>query len=442
MKPARTISGIALGCPKNLVDSEGLVGTLVARGFRVLRDPEDADLVLVNTCGFLAASREESLQAIREAVALKSRGVKGVMVTGCMVGQYKALLDREAPGVDRVVGFQDYQRIDRLADEILPPAEPPSFSVERRRLDVALTPAHFAYLKISEGCNHTCSFCVIPSIRGPMASLPTEDLVTRARALAARGVKEVVLIAQDSTSWGADLYGRPDLPALLRRLDRIEGLAWLRLMYAYPTEVKAELAEVLASGERLLRYLDVPVQHASDRVLRAMRRGYGRADLERMLDLLRGRAPDMALRTTVIVGFPGETDEDFETLSDFVREARFDRLGAFRYSREEGSRADGLEGHVPEAVKDERFHHLMALQQGIAFEAGQRRTGTHETVLVDAPPDPDGRQRCRSVRDAPEVDAAVFLSGGSHEPGTLIEVEITAADGYDLLAVPAVATTP
>ena len=436
MPDKHTISFVSLGCPKNLVDSEGLVSTLLSRGFRVLQEPKDADMVIVNTCGFLAASRDESVAAIQEAVDLKEHGVQRVLVAGCMVGNYREQLQAEAPGVDRFVPFVDYARIDEIAAELLPDAPKPSFLVERRRVDAALTPAHFAYLKISEGCNHTCAFCVIPSIRGPHRSVPTEDLVARARTMASRGVREVSLIAQDSTVYGTDLYGENRLPALIRALDDVEGLAWIRLMYAYPTEVRSELIDAIAESPRMLPYLDVPIQHASDRVLKAMRRGYGRERLETMIRDLRSRMPDIALRTTVIVGFPGESDEDFEELLDFARTTRFDRLGAFRYSHEDESRAASLPDRVPDEIIESRYHRLMALQQEIAFADNAARVGSRETVIVDAAAEAGQPAMARTRRDAPEIDACVRVHDDLLNPGDLIEVEITASDGYDLVGEP------
>lgn len=434
MSEARSVALVSLGCPKNLVDSENLVAALVAGGFRVLREPEEADLVLVNTCGFLEAAREESVEAIRGAAALKRKGVKGVLVAGCMVPRHRAEIARAVPGVDAFVDFADYPRIDELVDRVLPRDGPPTFMEARRHMDAALTPAHYAYLKISEGCNHTCSFCIIPDIRGRMRSRPVDDLVRRAEALAARGVKELVLIAQDSTAYGADLYGGVRLTRLLERLDGVEGLEWIRLMYAYPTEVRDELAGVLAAGRRVLPYLDMPIQHASDRILRRMRRGYTRRDVERAVERLRAAHPGMALRTTVIVGFPGETEEDFEELLELVRRVHFDRLGAFCYSREPGSRADGLEGHLPEEVKQERYHRLMSLQQELAFQANRHLPGASESVLLDWA-DPTGRHaRGRTRRDAPEVDAAVRVRGDRLRAGDLVPVQITGTEGYDLTA--------
>ena len=434
MKNRRTVSLISLGCPKNLVDSENIVSTLMSNDFRIVTEPKEAEVVIVNTCGFLDASRKESLDVIKNAVAMKRDGVAGVLVAGCMVGNYRELLEQEAPGVDRLVGFDDYGRIDRIVDGLFPAESAPTFHVERRRMDVSLTPAHFAYLKISEGCNHTCSFCVIPSIRGKMKSVPTEELVIRAKGLASRGVKEIVLIAQDSTLYGADLYGDVRLDRLLKRLDTVEGLRWIRLMYAYPTEVKAPLIEAMASCKKVVPYLDVPIQHANDRVLKRMLRAYGRSLLEDMIGALRSRMPSIALRTTVIVGFPGETDEEFEDLADFLKKAEFDRLGCFAYSQEEGSAAAELGAQVPEAVKAARRERLMLLQQEIAFKKTAAKVGTTFEALIDVAAENGRPARARATFDAPEVDCSVLLDDPTLKAGELLRVTATAAEGYDLRA--------
>ena len=434
MKNRRTVSLISLGCPKNLVDSENIVSTLMSNDFRIVTEPKEAEVVIVNTCGFLDASRKESLDVIKNAVGMKRDGVTGVLVAGCMVGNYRELLEKEAPGVDRLVGFDDYGRIDRIVDGLFPAESAPTFHVERRRMDVSLTPAHFAYLKISEGCNHTCSFCVIPSIRGKMKSVPTEELVIRAKGLANRGVKEIVLIAQDSTLYGADLYGDVRLDRLLKRLDTVEGLRWIRLMYAYPTEVKAPLIEAMATSKKVVPYLDVPIQHANDRVLKRMLRAYGRSLLEDMVGSLRDRMPTIALRTTVIVGFPGETDEEFEDLADFMKKAEFDRLGCFAYSQEEGSAAAALGAQVPEAVKTARRERLMLLQQEIAFKKTAAKVGTTFEALIDAAAENGRPARARATFDAPEVDCNVLLDDPTLKAGELLRVTATAAEGYDLRA--------
>jgi ribosomal protein S12 methylthiotransferase len=426
VKARRIVSLISLGCPKNLVDSEGLVSKLLSSNFRVVTEPKDAEIAIINTCGFLQASRKESVETIREVCALKKKhGLKAVLVAGCMVGNYKQELMKEVPEVDRLVEFGEYDRIGELVESLLPKAKGSTFLGERRLIEASLTPRHYAYLKISEGCNRICSFCVIPDIRGKMRSVPEDDLVRRAETMAARGVKEISLIAQDSTVYGTDLHGAPRLEQLLGRLDQVEGLEWIRLMYAYPTEVTPGLMDRLASGRRILPYLDVPVQHGSSAVLKRMKRGYDRKVLERMVAGLRKRG--IAIRTTVIVGFPGETEADFEELLDLVRETKFERLGAFRYSREDGSGAGDLDGQLPEEAKQE-----------IAFERAKAAIGTRERVLVDIA-GPKGRAaRGRTRRDAPEVDAQVSLRSCAAEPGDLVDVEIVGADGYDLIAeVPA-----
>jgi ribosomal protein S12 methylthiotransferase len=435
LKNRRTVSLVSLGCPKNLVDSEGLVSTLLSNDFRVVTEPKESEVVIVNTCGFLDASRKESLDVIKGAVALKrTAGVKGVLVAGCMVGNYRSLLEAEAPGVDRLVGFDDYGRIDRIVDGLFPADAAPTFHVERRRMDVSLTPGHYAYLKISEGCNHTCSFCVIPSIRGKMTSVPTEELVLRAKGLAARGVKELVLIAQDSTLYGADLYGEVRLDRLLKRLDAIEGIRWIRLMYAYPTEVKGPLIDAMAASSKVVPYLDVPIQHANDRVLKRMLRAYGRSLLEDMVGALRDRIPGVALRTTVIAGFPGETDAEFADLADFLKRAEFDRLGCFTYSQEEGSAASALGAQVPEDVKAARRDLLMKQQQEIAFRKTAAKVGTTFEVLIDAAAENGRPARARAPFDAPEVDCNVLLDDATAKAGDLVRVLATAAEGYDLRA--------
>ncbi len=429
--PRRIVSLVSLGCPKNLVDSEGLVSALLSNDFRLVTDPKDSEVVIVNTCGFLDASRQESLAQIRDVCQLKKTNqVRGVLVAGCMVGNYRELLATEAPDVDGLVGFGDYPRIAQIVEGLLPRSEAPTFTIERRRVEASLTPRHYAYLKISEGCNHVCTFCVIPSIRGPMRSLPIEDLVGRARAQAERGVRELNLIAQDSTVYGGDIYGEVRLERLISRLAQIDGIAWIRLMYAYPTEVRDALIDLLGSGGAVLPYLDVPIQHAATGVLARMKRGYDRRTLDRMVDKLRARG--VAIRTTVIVGFPGETAADFEELLQFLRDARFDRLGAFRYSREEGSAAADLDGQVPEPEKDERWNRLMALQQEIAFANARARIGTVEDVLIDVPA-ADGRPaRGRTRWDAPEVDASVFVEGDGLAAGNIVPVHVAEARGYDL----------
>jgi ribosomal protein S12 methylthiotransferase len=333
-----------------------------------------------------------------------------------------------------LVGFGDYHRIDRIVEDLVGDHAAPEFGAERRRVDAALTPRHYAYLKISEGCDHTCAFCVIPSIRGAMRSFPTEDLVDRARGLAERGVREINVVAQDSTVYGSDLYGELRLPQLLRRLDDVEGLDWIRLLYAYPTEVTDSLIDVLANGKRVLPWLDVPIQHASDNVLARMKRGHGRAVLERLVERLRKAHPRFAIRTTVIVGFPGETDADFEALLEFLAWAKFDRLGAFRYSREPGSAAGSR--RTGSGTGEGR---ALASPHGLAATTRVRRrsarVGSTIDVLVDAAQEGPRPARRRAWLDAPEIDANVLVEDATLKAGDRVNVRVTEARGYDLVGV-------
>lgn len=428
------VSLISLGCPKNLVDSEGMVTDLMRNDAEMVVDPAEADVVVVNTCGFLGSAREESLGAIRKAVALKEQGVKAVFVTGCMVGNYRDQILAAVPGVDRLIDFADYGRINEFVTGYLPSAglASPGFVSPGRRIEARLTPAHFAYLKISEGCNHTCSFCVIPKIRGRMQSFPLEDLAARARRLADMGAREINVVAQDSTMYGIDLYGRMRIVDLLGKLTEIEKVEWVRLLYAYPTEVDDELVALLAAGGKVLPYIDVPIQHASDRVLQLMKRRSSKAQIEDMIGRLRRASPEIVIRTTMIVGFPGETEVDFQELLDFVAEHRIDRLGAFTYSPEEGSAAFALGDAVAPEVREERLHRLMSLQKEIARERNQRFVGRNIRVLVEDPGEGAETAIGRSHADAPEIDGRVYVSGGPVAAGSMVEVAISRADAYDL----------
>ena len=423
---------ISLGCPKNLVDSEGMVSDLLTNDFDMVVDPAEADVVIVNTCGFLGSARDESLATIRKMAMLKEKGLTGLFVTGCMVGNYKDIILDAVPAVDRLIDFADYGRLTELVDELVPPRETPAFVQPGRRVQARLTPAHYAYLKISEGCNHTCSFCVIPKIRGRMRSFSLEDLVARARRLVEIGARELNVIAQDSTMYGIDLYGRMRIVDLLKRLDELDDVRWIRLLYAYPTEVKDDLIELLAGGTRVLPYLDVPIQHSSDRMLTLMERKSRETDVEDMMTRLRAASPDLVIRTTVIVGFPGETDADFDHLMAFVERHRIDRLGAFTYSPEGGSAAVALPDPVAEELKVERYDRLMRLQQRIARENNQRFVGRTIPVLIEDPGEDVATGR--STADAPEIDGRVYVHGAPAAPGEFVDARVTSAEAYDLHA--------
>jgi ribosomal protein S12 methylthiotransferase len=438
----RTYALLSLGCVKNLVDSERMAGLLAADGFRLVERPEGAGFALVNTCGFIGDARDESYGVIEEMVALKRAGrLGGIIVAGCLAERDRQKLLERFPEVDRIVGVFAREEIAaaarRLAEEsadqrvLLPPPwrRAPS-DLDRLRL----TARHVAFVKIAEGCSRSCAFCTIPKLRGPFVSKPIEAVVAEAQRLAADGARELVLIAQDTSNYGVDLEGRPRLADLLRRLEAVEGLAWIRLMYLYPTQLDDELIDAIAGSAKVLPYLDLPLQHCNDEILRRMRRGIDRSGTQRLIDRLRERIEGLVLRTTMLVGFPGETEEHFEELLDFVRRQRFERMGAFAYSNEPGTPAEGLDGRVPEPEARRRRDALMAAQQEIAFEFARRQVGLRLDVLIDR--DIPGRKDAYVGRwhaDAPEIDAAVYVTGRGLGPGRLVPCEIVAARRYDLV---------
>jgi ribosomal protein S12 methylthiotransferase len=436
----RTFAFVSLGCPKNLVDSERMLGLLAADGYVPVSDPRGADMVIVNTCGFIESSRQESKAVIREMVDLKERGeVGGVIVAGCLAERLGPQLITEIPKIDRAVGVFGREDIVAVADRFM------NGAVEQRTLfrpaavkaldDTArlrVTPRHYAYLKISEGCDRTCTFCAIPKMRGKHVTKPIEQVVAETRELVADGVRELILVSQDATYYGKDVYGRVRLADLLRELDAVEGLEWIRLLYAYPEHVDDELIDALASAKRIVPYLDMPLQHINSRVLKRMQRRVDREKTVDILDRLRDGWPGMALRTTFIVGFPGETDEQFAELVEFVREARFERAGVFTYSIEEGTPAVKLDGHLPEDVKEERRRALMEAQQEVAFAHARDKVGATIPVVVDSR-SADG-WIARGTADAPEIDASVLLEpNDALAVGKFVLAEILDADGYDLV---------
>lgn len=440
-----TCSLIALGCPKNLVDGERMLGLLEADGYRLVTEPDRADVVVINTCGFLQAARRESFSVIEEMLKLKRRGrISGVVVAGCLAERDREALLKRYPEVDQVVGLFAREEIVRAADRILggiteqrtlfqPASVVPMNDARRFRV----TPSHLAYLKISEGCDRLCTFCTIPHIRGRHVTKPMEDVVEEARSLAADGVRELILVAQDTTYYGLDLYGRPMLAELLRQLRQIEDIRWIRLMYLYPMYFTDDLIEVLAEGGKILPYLDMPLQHINDRILRRMKRRVSRAETEVLLDRLRSAVKNLVLRTTMIAGFPGETEREFEELVEFVREQRFERLGVFEFSREPGTPADRMKEHLPRRVIQERRERLMAVQQKITYQWSRNQVGRRLTVLLDQPVrEQENVWLGRSYADAPEIDGAIYVTGQGLRAGQFVECEIVAAEGYDLAAAP------
>jgi ribosomal protein S12 methylthiotransferase len=438
----KTFAFVSLGCPKNLVDSERMLGKLAQDGYTLVPDADGADVVVVNTCGFIEPARQESLGVIRDMLTLKNEGKIGaVVVAGCLAERKKDELLEEVPGVDAIVGVFGREEIAGVVDRAV------AHRAEQRSLfrpapvrsleDTArlrITPRHYAYLKISEGCDRTCTFCAIPGMRGKHVSKPIEEIVREARELAADGVRELILVAQDTTYYGLDLYGKIRLHELLRELDKVDGIEWLRIMYAYPIFFTDELIETIASAKKIVPYLDMPLQHVSDRVLKRMQRKVRRQDIEELLAKLRAAWPQMTMRTTFIVGFPGETEAEFAELAEFVREQKFGRVGVFPYSFEPGTPATKLDGHFAEEIKTARRDRLMQVQQENALAWSQAQVGKTIEAIVDGPdPDMPSQLLARSHADAPEIDCVVRVKGKGLRPGDISMVKITAADDYDLI---------
>ncbi len=427
-----------LGCPKNRVDSEIMLGTLAEAGFRLVQDPALADVVVVNTCGFIRSAEAESVDAIVELAELKRTGrCKKLVVTGCLVQRHAEELARELPEVDHFLGtgaYADVARIvsDAQAKRLVVPD--PDFVHSARSPRVNSLPSHTAYLKIAEGCDNDCAFCIIPKLRGPQRSRPVDDLMAEAAALAAQGAVELSLVAQDLTAYGYDLPGKVRLHHLLPELCKVDGIRWIRLHYAYPRDVPEALVKVIAGEPKIVKYLDMPLQHSSDRLLRTMRRGRDSAFLRELLARLRARVPDIALRTSLIVGLPGETEEDFQDLLRFVEEQRFERLGVFEYSREEGTSAAELADQVPDEVKRARFQRVMELQQGISRAHQQAFVGRRIEVLVEgASEETEHLLVGRHAQQAPEIDGLTYINDGMAYPGEMVTLEVTDASDYDLV---------
>ncbi len=424
----KKINVITLGCSKNTVDSEHLMARLAAAGYEVIYDSDstDVNVVVINTCGFIGDAKEESIDMILRAVEAKNEGlIEELFVIGCLSERYADDLRKEIPEVDEYFGART---IDDIVER-LGAAKGCGYATER----MLTTPRHYAYLKIAEGCNWKCGYCAIPLIRGPHVSVPMEEIEEEARKLAARGVKELIVIAQDTTYYGIDLYGKRMLAELLRRLCRIEGVEWIRLHYAYPSAFPQDVIEVMAEEPKICKYLDIPFQHISDAQLKAMLRRHTKAEAVELIHRLKAAIPDLALRTTMLVGYPGETEEDFEELLDFVREVKFDRLGVFPYSEEEGTySATKLKDDVPAEVKEERVDRLMALQQNISLENNRKRVGRVEKVIIDSL---QGEFYVgRTQYDSPEVDEEILIAAdeGELQCGEFYNVRITSAEDYDL----------
>ncbi len=442
-----TYAFISLGCPKNLVDSEQMLGILHQDGYRLVQDPEQSDFVVINTCGFIDSARKESMQAIDQMLDLKRSGkIRGVVVTGCLAERQHENLLQQRPDIDGLVGVFGRDEISTLVGRIMDgldeqrtifrPAPVRALS-DHMRLQV--TPKHFAYLKISEGCDRLCTFCAIPRMRGKHASKPMDNVLMEAQRLVDSGVRELIIVAQDTTYYGMDIYGEPRLRELLEKLDSIDGLDWIRLMYFYPMYIDDALIRTIGSARRILPYIDMPLQHINNTMLRRMARRVTRESTVEMVEKLREGIPNLAMRTTMISGFPGETDEQADELEAFVSEIQFERLGVFTYSIEPDTPAAKLDGHLPERVKKERRNRLMAIQQSNAFAWCQKQIGKRLPVLIDNAF--EGAERVwlgRSYADAPDVDACVYVTELPDQPvksGDLIDCEIVSAKDYDLVGV-------
>ena len=439
----KTYAFVSLGCPKNLVDSERMLGKLAQDGYMLTSDADGADVVVINTCGFIEPARQESLAVIQEMLDLKEQGrVGAVVVAGCLAERKKEELLEIVPDVDHIVGVFGREEIVEVLDRtrkqqteqrsLFRPA-PVRALEDTARLRV--TPRHYAYLKISEGCDRLCTFCAIPKMRGKHITKPIEEVIKEAKELVNDGVRELNIVAQDTTYYGLDLYGRVRLAELLQELDQLDGLDWIRILYAYPIHFTDELLDVLGNAKKIVPYLDMPLQHINDRMLRRMQRKVTREQTENLLEKLRNTIPDLTLRTTFIVGFPGETDADFEELLDFVQEQRFERVGVFTYSREPDTPADRLPEHVPEEVKLQRQAILMEAQQAIAFDWAESQIGKEVQALIDGPDsEVPGHVIGRTPADAPDIDCLIRIKTNNLRSGDLVQVKVIAADGYDLIA--------
>jgi len=441
-----TYAFVSLGCPKNLVDSERMLGLLKLDGYELVSEPDGADFVVVNTCGFIERARAESFSAIDEMLELKKQGrTRGIIVSGCLAERQKEQLLEDRPQIDHLVGVFGREEITRVADRLVGRLEeqrtvfrPAPIRALSDRNRLRITPRHFAYLKISEGCDRLCTFCAIPKMRGKHASKPIEEVVAEAEQLSADGVRELIVVAQDTTYYGIDIYGQPRLTELLGRLEGVVGIDWIRLMYFYPMYIDDELINIIAESNKILPYIDIPLQHASDAMLRRMSRRVTRAETEELLTRLRSRIDGLTLRTTFITGFPGETDADFTELVDFVKTHRFQRMGVFTYSLEPDTPAAKLPDHVPAAIAEERRDRLMELQQQTAFARNEAQIGRTIDVILDQPV--EGEKNVwlgRGGADAPDVDGLIFVTGDRHrlDSGDIVPVEIVATQDYDLIGV-------
>lgn len=428
----------SLGCDKNLSDSEHMLAILSDAGYGFTDTEEDADIAVVNSCCFIGDACEESIQEILRLAEYKKSGLKALIVTGCLSERYQSAFFDELPEVDGILGIGSFDRIAEVVSQALRGEKPgvflPNDRLVRGTGRILSAGSYSAYLKIAEGCDKFCSYCVIPYVRGHYRSVPMEDLLEEAASLAEQGVRELILVAQETTIYGKDLYGENRLPTLIDALSEIPDIRWIRLLYAYPEEITEELIDTMASNPKVCHYLDMPIQSGADHVLKRMGRRTTYAEIRDKIRRLRERIPDIALRTTFITGFPGETEADFQQTMDFVEEIRFDRLGVFTYSREEGTRAYDFEDQIDDDVKADRRDRLMTLQQSIAFEDAENRIGQVLSCIVEGFLPDEGMYVARSYMDAPDVDGLIFFrSDRSHMSGDFVDIRVTETSLYDLI---------
>ena len=431
---------ISLGCDKNLVDSEQMIGILTENGHEIVSDEAEAEGVIINTCCFILDAKEESVQTILEMAELKKNGkIRLLVVTGCMAQRYRDEIITEIPEVDAVLGTSSYDEILEAVSSVGDGGHFLAFQDINRLVPdgdrrVLTTGGHFAYLKIAEGCDKHCTYCIIPSLRGNYRSVPMEKLVAQAENLASQGVKELILVAQETTVYGKDLYGKKMLPDLLKKLCRISGIRWIRILYCYPEEITPELVETIRTEPKICHYLDMPIQHVNDRILKRMGRRTTGAELRKTIAYLREQIPDIVLRTTLITGFPGETEEEHEELMQFIDETSFDRLGAFPYSPEEGTPAADMPDQVPDEIKEARRDEIMELQQEISAERGQAMIGKTLLCMIEGQISGESAYIARTYADAPQVDGYIFVQSGElMVTGDFVKVHVTGALEYDLI---------
>lgn len=430
----------SLGCDKNLVDSEVMLGLLAEKGYSFTDEEEQADIVIVNTCCFINDAKEESINTLLDMAELKNTGrVRALIAAGCLAQRYEKEIADEIPEVDAVIGTASVDAIVQTVEEVLAGKhinhmEPLDRALTGDRKRVVTTGGHYSYLKIAEGCEKNCTYCIIPKIRGNYRSVPMEQLLAEAKRLVEGGVKELILVAQETTLYGKDLYGTKKLPELLHKLCRIPELQWIRILYCYPEEITEELIETIRTEEKICNYLDIPIQHGSDAILRRMGRKTDSAQIKNIIYRLRERIPDICIRTTLITGFPGETKEDHDILMEFVKELRFDRLGVFCYSPEEDTPAAGMPGQLEEDVKEKRKAELMELQQEIAFEAAENMEGRELTAMIEGRVAEEDAYVARTYKDAPDVDGYLFLNTDRQLiSGNFVKARVTGAYEYDLI---------